>query len=54
LELFIHPRTSPDGVVDTVIEAEFGFTAHIRSRGDEARELKQKAGTRARRWVDYI
>jgi transposase len=31
--------------------AEFGFTAHIKARGDEARELKQEAGKRARRWV---
>lgn len=30
---------------------EFGFTAHIRSRGEEARELKREAGKRARRWV---
>jgi transposase len=31
--------------------AEFGFTAHIRSRGEEALELKREAGKRARRWV---
>ena len=31
--------------------AEFGFTAHIRARGEEARALKQEAGYRARRWV---
>jgi putative transposase len=31
--------------------AEFGFTAHITARGDEARELKQEADKRARRWV---
>jgi putative transposase len=36
-------------VRDTLIE--FGFTAHIRSRGEEAKELKRKAGKRARRWV---
>lgn len=30
---------------------EFGFTAHIRSRGEEARALKKEAGERARRWV---
>jgi putative transposase len=30
---------------------EFGFTAHIRARGEEARALKQEAGFRARRWV---
>ncbi len=31
--------------------AEFGVTAHIRSRGEEARALKREAGKRARRWV---
>ena len=31
--------------------AEFGFTAHIRCRGEEAKKLKQEAGFRARRWV---
>jgi putative transposase len=31
--------------------AEFGFTAHIRARGDEAKALKQEAGFKARRWV---
>jgi transposase len=31
--------------------AEFGFTAHIRSRGEEAQALKREAGARARRWV---
>jgi putative transposase len=30
---------------------EFGFTAHIRSRGEEAKELVREAGVRARRWV---
>ena len=30
---------------------EFGFTAHIRGRGEEAKELKAEAGKRARRWV---
>ena len=30
---------------------EFGFTAHIRGRGEEAKELKEEAGKRARRWV---
>ncbi len=30
---------------------EFGFTAHIRSRGEEAREVADEAGKRARRWV---
>ena len=29
---------------------EFGFTCHIRSRGEE-RALKREAGFRARRWV---
>jgi transposase len=31
--------------------AEFGFTAHIRSRGEEARRLKRKPGVKPRRWV---
>jgi putative transposase len=31
--------------------SEFGFTAHIRSRGEEAQALKQEAGFKARRWV---
>ena len=30
---------------------EFGFTAHIRARGEEAQAIKQEAGYRARRWV---
>ena len=30
---------------------EFGFTTHIRSRGEEARALTAEAGQRARRWV---
>ena len=33
------------------ILAEFGFTAHIKARGEEAKELKQAVGNRARRWV---
>jgi putative transposase len=31
--------------------AEFGFTAHIRARGEEAKALKQDDRFRARRWV---
>ncbi len=34
-----------------LILEEFGFTAHIRSRGDEVKELAQEAGKKARRWV---
>jgi transposase len=30
---------------------EFGFTAHIRSRGEEAKQIAREAGQRARRWV---
>lgn len=30
---------------------EFGYTAHIRSRGEEAQRLKREAGFKARRWV---
>ena len=36
-------------VRDTV--REFGFTAHIRTRGEEARALKRHVGAKARRWV---
>jgi putative transposase len=34
-----------------VLAEEFGFTAHIRSRGEEARALKRQARKKARRWV---
>jgi putative transposase len=30
---------------------EFGFTAHIRRRGEEAKALKRHVGAKARRWV---
>lgn len=30
---------------------EFGYTAHIRSRGEEAQRLKRQVGFKARRWV---
>ena len=30
---------------------EFRFTAHIRSRGEEAKAIKRRAGEKARRWV---
>jgi transposase len=30
---------------------EFGFTAHIRARGEEAKALKEETGCKARRWV---
>jgi putative transposase len=30
---------------------EFGFTAHVRARGEEAKALKREAGSKARRWV---
>ncbi len=33
------------------ILVEVGFTAHIRGRGEEAKDLKEEAGKRARRWV---
>jgi transposase len=36
--------------VRAIVE-EFGFTAHIRCRGEEAQALKRKARQRARRWV---
>ncbi len=31
--------------------AAFGFTAHIRTRGEEAAAIKREAGDKARRWV---
>jgi putative transposase len=33
------------------VVAEFGFTAHIRSRGEEAKAIRKEAGFKARRWV---
>jgi len=30
---------------------EFGFTGHIRARGEEAKALRRHAGAKARRWV---
>lgn len=33
------------------IVEEFGFTAHIKARGEEAKEIQKKAGAKARRWV---
>ena len=30
---------------------EFGFTAHIRSRGEKVQAIKTEAGFKARRWV---
>src|SRR5581483_4483353 len=38
-----------DEVRELVVE--FGFTAHLRSRGEEAQELKRSARKKARRWV---
>ena len=32
------------------LAAEFGFTLHLRTRGEE-REAKRRAGAKARRWV---
>ncbi len=31
--------------------AEFGYTAHIRPRGEEAQAIKREVGYKARRWV---
>jgi putative transposase len=31
--------------------AEFGFTAHLRGRGEEAQAIKREAGYKAHRWV---
>jgi putative transposase len=36
--------------VDTIVQ-EFGFTAPVRPRGEEAQAIKHEAGFKARRWV---
>lgn len=33
------------------LACEFGFTAHVRPRGEEAKEIKRSARKKARRWV---
>lgn len=33
------------------LTAEFGYTAHIRARGEEAQSIKHEIGFKARRWV---
>ena len=33
------------------LAAEFGYTARIKARGEEAQAIKREAGFRARRWV---
>jgi putative transposase len=38
-----------DNVRDLV--KEFGYTAHITGRGEEAQAIKRQAGFKARRWV---
>lgn len=38
------------GEVRAILQ-EFGFTAHIRARGEAARALAREAGHKARRWV---
>jgi len=38
-----------DNVRDLV--KTFGYTAHIKTRGEEARAIKRQAGFKARRWV---
>jgi len=40
-----------DYAVVRALLAEFGFTAHVRSRGEERQALALEAGKRARRWV---
>jgi transposase len=39
-----------DDEVSAILQ-EFGFTAHVRARGDEAKAIKREAGFKARRWV---
>lgn len=33
------------------LAVEFGYTPHIRARGEEAQAIKHEAGFKARRWV---
>lgn len=47
--LCLDKRYDSDEVRDLV--RPFGYTAHIRTRGEEAQTLKRQAGFRARRWV---
>lgn len=59
----VRPETSPDRPQGMCLDkgydyaeirallVEFGFTAHIRSRDEEARDLALDANKRARRWV---
>ena len=54
------PKTRPQGLwmdkgydyaaVREIVQ-EFGFTAHIRARGEEAQAINRQAGFKARRWV---
>ena len=53
-------KTSPQGLCldkgydyDSVrdLVKEFGYTAHIKARGEEAQAIKRQAGFKARRWV---
>lgn len=37
--------------IPELVEELYSYTAHIRSRGEEARELRKEAGEKARRWV---
>lgn len=37
--------------IPELVEDIYSYTAHIRSRGEEARELRKEAGEKARRWV---
>lgn len=54
-----HRRSAPNLCLDKGYDFDevrellrrFGFTAHIRRRGEEARDIAREAGHRARRWV---
>lgn len=37
--------------IQELVESVFQYTAHIRTRGEEKRELRRKRGERPRRWV---
>jgi transposase len=47
--LCLDKRYDYDSVRDLV--KEFGYTAHIKARDEEAQAIKRQAGFKARRWV---
>lgn len=44
-------KTQDSNAVRKLIESVYGYTSHVRSRGEEKRELGRASGERPRRWV---